>query len=70
MVIYIVRGVKMTEYEKMISGLLYNSSDEELINMRTKLRLQVDKFNRSYPADYEHRMQIIDEMIPNHGDNI
>lgn len=60
----------MTEYEKMISGLLYNSSDEELINMRTKLRLQVDKFNRSSPADYEHRMQIIDEMIPNHGDNI
>ena len=60
----------MTEYEKMISGLLYNSSDEELINMRTKLRLQVDKFNRSSPADYEHRMQIIDEMIPHHGDNI
>lgn len=60
----------MTEFEKMTSGLLYNSSDEELVKMRTALRLLVDKYNKSSPADEEHRMQIINEMIPNHGSNI
>lgn len=37
----------MTEYEKMISGKLYNARDAELTRMRRKARTCLDQLNRS-----------------------
>ncbi len=37
----------MTEYEKMISGELYNASDAELVRMRKKARDLLNKLNSS-----------------------
>ena len=60
----------MSEFEKMVKGLLYNSSDEDLIERRVKARLLVEKFNQSSVVDLKERTKILDELIPNHGKNI
>ena len=60
----------MSEFEKMVKGLLYNSSDEDLIERRVKARLLVEKFNQSSVVDLKERTKIVDELIPNHGKNI
>ena len=60
----------MTEFEKMVAGLLYNSSDEGLMELRKKARLLSERFNSSSIANLEERQAILDEMIPNHGKNI
>ena len=40
----------MTEYDKMIAGELYNSSDETLVAMRRHARKYCRMFN-SFPSD-------------------
>ena len=60
----------MTEFEKMVAGLLYNSSDEDLMRLRTEARLLTEKFNQSSVANMQERQALIDKMIPNHGKNI
>ena len=60
----------MSEFEKMIKGLLYNSSDEDLMKKREKARLLMEKFNSSSIADLKARVEILEEAIPNHGKNM
>ena len=36
----------MTEFEKMINGMLYDSSDEELRTLRLKARKLARKYNQ------------------------
>lgn len=60
----------MSEFEKMIKGLIYNSSDEDLLKRREKARLLTEKFNNSSIVDLKERTKIIDELIPKHGKNI
>lgn len=35
----------MTEREKMLSGEMYNSMDDELVQLRQQARLLTEKFN-------------------------
>ena len=60
----------MREYEKMVKGLLYNSSDEDLMKRREKARLLIEKFNNSSILDLKERIKILEEAIPNHGKNM
>ena len=59
----------MREYEKMVKGLIYNSSDAELMKMRERARLLTEKFNSSSIVDLKERTKILEELIPNHGKN-
>lgn len=60
----------MTEFEKMVAGLLYNSSDKALVDLRAKARLMSERFNQSSILDLDARLKILGEMIPNHGTNM
>ena len=60
----------MREYEKMVKGLIYNSSDEDLLARRERARLLTEKFNQSSIKDLKERTKIIEELIPNHGKNM
>ena len=57
----------MNEFEKMTSGLLYDSANEDLWNRRVRARLLVEKFNNSSIANLKERVSILKELIP-HGD--
>lgn len=60
----------MTEYEKMISGLLYDPSDIDLIHLRKKARILVEKINSSSITEFESRLKFIKELFGSHGDSI
>lgn len=60
----------MREFEKMIKGLIYNSSDADLMQRREKARVLVEKFNNTSIVDLKERTNILDKLIPNHGKNI
>ncbi len=60
----------MTEFEKMVSGLLYNSSDEGLMKLRENARLLTEQFNQSSIVDLQKRTEILDKLMPGHGSNI
>ena len=60
----------MNEFEKMTSGLLYDSANEDLWNRRVRARLLVEKFNNSSIANLKERVSILKELIPHSGANI
>ncbi len=60
----------MNEFEKMTSGLLYDSSNEDLWNRRVRARLLVEKFNQSSIANLKERNAILKELIPHSGEEM
>lgn len=56
----------MTEKEKMLSGKIYDPSDNELAAMRLKAHRLSQQYNNLYEDDAE-RDVIINELIPRHG---
>lgn len=59
-----------TEKEKMLSGELYDASDYELTNERTKARLLSKELNDSREDESEKRERILNLLIPNSGENL
>lgn len=59
----------MTEKEKMISGLIYDPADKELAKMRQDAHILSKKYNDLFEND-DNRDKILDELIPNRGDNV
>lgn len=59
----------MNEKEKMISGLIYDPSDKELLELRQKAHILSKKYNDYLETDSE-RDKILDELIPNKGSNV
>lgn len=57
----------MTEYEKMVAGLMYDPSDSELFKMRIHAHELCAQYNETHEMEYEKRMKIFDELIPHHG---
>lgn len=53
----------MTEYEKMINGMLYDASEDELISLRKKAHKLCNKYNK-LDEDDEERLAIVNELIP------
>lgn len=53
----------MSEKEKMISGQLYCSSDEELVNLRCKAHKLCKDYNDTYEDEKQKRKQILQELL-------
>lgn len=60
----------MTEKEKMIAGLLYNCTDGELMELRTKAHILCKDYNDTYETDTNERKEIIKQLLPNSSQNI
>jgi maltose O-acetyltransferase len=59
----------MTEQEKMISGKIYDPSDEDLAAMRLKAHKLSQRYN-SISEDDDLRKIILDELLPQHGERL
>lgn len=57
----------MTEKEKMLAGKIYDSSDKELAELRTKAHKLSQQYSSLYEDD-ERRKAILDELLPDHGE--
>lgn len=57
----------MTEKEKMIKGMIYDSSDEELAMERNRAHRQCAQFNKIEDDGDPQKRQIIDLLIPDNG---
>ena len=57
----------MTEKEKMLVGKIYDSSDKELAELRTKAHKLSQQYSSLYEDD-ERRNAILDELLPDHGE--
>ena len=53
----------MSEQEKMISGQLYNSTDEKLSQQRIKAKKLCRKYNNLEPDNYEERKSILKKLL-------
>lgn len=60
----------MTEKEKMIAGLLYDCTDDELMELRTKAHILYKDYNDTYETDTNERKEIIKQLLPNSSQNI
>ncbi len=56
----------MTEKEKMLAGKIYDPSDKELLNLRTKAHKLSKQYNDTFDIEEDRRKEILDELIPNH----
>lgn len=59
----------MTEKENMLSGILYDTSDEELVKGRDYARLASNKFNKTDETEKEERKIILKELLGSIGEN-
>lgn len=58
----------MTEKEKMLAGQLYDSSDEELAQLRFKARKLARKYNLTDEDDFATSMPLLQELVPHAGE--
>ena len=59
----------MTAYEKMHSGNLYISDDDELINYQVECLNNMYDFNNLRPSEFEAKDKLIKQMFAEAGDN-
>jgi maltose O-acetyltransferase len=59
----------MTEKQKMISGMLYNASDETLVKLRAKARLIFEEFNKTSVTQEAERRKLIKDLFGKVGKN-
>ena len=57
----------MTEYEKMISSKLYNSTDLELIKLRNKAQELCYEYNLLRPSDKDNQQDIMNRLLGSIG---
>lgn len=60
----------MTEKEKMLSGLLYDCSDAELMKIWFDGKNLIREFNRLDYSDRAGQMKILDLLLGSHGKNL
>ncbi|RSX52063.1 sugar O-acetyltransferase [Bifidobacterium callimiconis] len=65
-----LRTPRASEREEMLSGKLYDVSDPELDAMRRKAGDLCTKFNGLSRDDTETRAAVLNELLPNHGENL
>ena len=59
----------MTEYEKMIKGLIYNPGDKEIMREQVQYQNKLWEFNQLKPSQYSEKMKFMKEMFAECGDN-
>ena len=60
----------MTEQEKMLSGKIYDPSDEILSTLRVKAHKLSQQYNNTFEDQIAVRKQILDELLPNRGKGV
>lgn len=59
----------MTQYERMVSGLIYNPADEEVMREQVVFQDMLWEFNRLKPSEYEKKEKYMKEVFAECGDN-
>ena len=59
----------MTEYEKMVKGLIYNPGDEKIMSEQLQYQDKLWEFNQLKPSQYSEKIKYIKEMFAECGDN-
>lgn len=59
----------MSEKEKMLKGMIYDSSDSELIKLRCEVRDLLTLFNSTKESDFETKNSLFKKIIPNQKEN-
>lgn len=59
----------MTQYERMIKGLIYDPTDEEIMNKQIPFQDKLWEFNKLKPSDYEQKEKYMKEVFAECGDN-
>ncbi|MCI9504592.1 MAG: sugar O-acetyltransferase [Clostridia bacterium] len=59
----------MTETEKMLAGKIYDPSDKELAEIRTRAHVLSKRYNDTEETESEKRTEILDELLPKRGEN-
>ena len=54
-----------TEFEKMIEGKLYNSSDDKLVSLRTSARELTYQYNNTSPLEMDKRKELLRKIFVN-----
>ncbi len=60
----------MTEWDKMVSGQIYNANHPELIKKRHIAHKLCQKYNRIDDKKAKKREKIINQLLPNHKDGL
>ena len=60
----------MTEREKMFAGKIYDPFSEGMVEERTRAHQLCKAYNDTTETDEELRKQILDELLPNRGENV
>ena len=61
--------MEMNEQQKMLSGKIYDPSYKELEKKRMKAHRLSKDYNNTYEDEWEKRKEIIEQLIPNMGEN-
>ena len=59
----------MTEKEKMLAGLLYDSTAEDLSNERLKTKSLCHEYNLLKPNEYNKKKEILVRLLGKTGEN-
>ena len=59
----------MTQYERMIKGLLYDPGDPEIMNEQVPFLKKLSEFNSLKPDQQEEKQQYMHEVFASCGDN-
>lgn len=58
----------MNEQEKMLAGKIYDANDKTLVALRERAHKLSKQYNDTYDTEENRRKEIIDELIPQHGE--
>ncbi|MBQ8159733.1 MAG: sugar O-acetyltransferase [Clostridia bacterium] len=59
----------MTQYERMVAGLIYDPADSEIMNEQMPFQDKLWAFNQLKPSDYEKKQQYMKEVFLECGEN-
>ena len=59
----------MTEYEKMVKGLIYNPGDEKIMSEQLQYQDKLWEFNQLKPSQYSEKIKYMKEMFAECGDD-
>ena len=59
----------MTQYERMIKGLIYDPADEEIMAEQIPFQDKLWEFNQLKPSDYEKKQRYMKEVFAECGEN-
>ena len=59
----------MTQYERMMNGLIYDTCDKEILKMQQPFKEKLWKFNKLKPSDNKEKEKYLKEVFAECGEN-